>query len=188
MCPICNTEVMMSYKQKYCSKECQKKAWQVQRNLDKLQRDGLEKVCAWCGKKFIGFPRQMTCSLECAQFRTKNYNKTYLSELKRGRRPRMTELDRFRNHKVRYIRHIQEKSDVYDIEVPETHNFVAEGVVIHNSHPRTALEYFCVNIADLKDEPEFATFDRGDSITGYGAVSKGYKSVGTYEDYATFGK
>lgn len=58
----------------------------------------------------------------------------------------------------------------------------------NSSHPRTALEFFCVNIADLKDEAEFVTFKRGDSITGYGNVSKGYKSVGAYEDYATFKK
>lgn len=60
----------------------------------------------------------------------------------------------------------------------------------NSSHPRTALEYLCVNLADIKqDEPEFVTFERGDSITGYGNVNKrGYKSVGTYEDYVTFGK
>ncbi|MGH7751069.1 MAG: HNH endonuclease, partial [Candidatus Dormibacteria bacterium] len=49
------------------------------------------------------------------------------------------------NHKVRFIRK-GKSQDVYDIEVPETHNFVAEGVVLHNSHALRALEYYCWNL------------------------------------------
>ncbi|MFH1779444.1 MAG: DNA topoisomerase (ATP-hydrolyzing) subunit B [Candidatus Omnitrophota bacterium] len=38
------------------------------------------------------------------------------------------------NHKVKYIEKIEEKIDVYDIEVPSTHNFaLASGVFVHNS-------------------------------------------------------
>lgn len=38
------------------------------------------------------------------------------------------------NHKIRRIETINEKVDVYDIEVPETHNFaLASGIFVHNS-------------------------------------------------------
>ncbi|MFH1441183.1 MAG: DNA topoisomerase (ATP-hydrolyzing) subunit B [Candidatus Omnitrophota bacterium] len=38
------------------------------------------------------------------------------------------------NHKIKYIEKIEEKIDVYDIEVPITHNFaLASGVFVHNS-------------------------------------------------------
>ena len=38
------------------------------------------------------------------------------------------------NHKIKYIERLKEKFDVYDIEVPNTHNFaLASGVFVHNS-------------------------------------------------------
>lgn len=38
------------------------------------------------------------------------------------------------NHKIKYIEKVNEKADVYDIEVPETHNFaLASGIFVHNS-------------------------------------------------------
>ncbi len=38
------------------------------------------------------------------------------------------------NHKIKSIRKIEEKIDVYDLEVPETHNFaLSAGVFVHNS-------------------------------------------------------
>ncbi len=38
------------------------------------------------------------------------------------------------NHKIKKIIHLQQKIDVYDIEVPHTHNFaLASGVFVHNS-------------------------------------------------------
>lgn len=45
-----------------------------------------------------------------------------------------------KNHKVRYIKTDIEKDDVYDLCVPETGNFAAEGVIVHNSHGTKALE------------------------------------------------
>jgi hypothetical protein len=47
------------------------------------------------------------------------------------------------NHKVRFVRPAG-TADVYDLNVPEYHNFVAEGVVVHNSHQRSAAEFFAV--------------------------------------------
>ncbi len=38
------------------------------------------------------------------------------------------------NHKIKYIENLKNKIDVYDIEVPNTHNFaLASGVFVHNS-------------------------------------------------------
>ncbi|MCX5706619.1 MAG: DNA topoisomerase (ATP-hydrolyzing) subunit B [Candidatus Omnitrophica bacterium] len=38
------------------------------------------------------------------------------------------------NHKIKRIEKVEEKVDVYDIEVPETHNFaLASGIFVHNS-------------------------------------------------------
>ncbi len=38
------------------------------------------------------------------------------------------------NHKVKSIEHLNERLDVYDIEIPNTHNFaLASGVFVHNS-------------------------------------------------------
>ena len=38
------------------------------------------------------------------------------------------------NHKIKYIERIKEKMDVYDVEIPNTHNFaLASGVFVHNS-------------------------------------------------------
>jgi DNA gyrase subunit B len=44
------------------------------------------------------------------------------------------ELESFYNHKVVKVEYITEKQDVFDIEVPNTHNFaLASGVFVHNS-------------------------------------------------------
>ncbi len=38
------------------------------------------------------------------------------------------------NHKIKYIEKVKEKIDVYDLEVPNTHNFaLASGIFVHNS-------------------------------------------------------
>jgi len=76
------------------------------------------------------------------------------------------------NHKVRYIRPSQ-SCDVYDIEVPETHNFVAEGVVVHNCHAMRSLEYYAVNVKGInqfRKRKQIVGYHGGDPITGYGRV------------------
>ncbi len=51
-----------------------------------------------------------------------------------GNRDVLVEAIKNFNHKIRYIEKIPEKKDVYDIEVPNTHNFaLACGVFVHNS-------------------------------------------------------
>lgn len=48
-------------------------------------------------------------------------------------------------HRVRFIKKVG-FGDIYDLTVPKYHNFVAEGVIVHNSHFRSALEYLAVNL------------------------------------------
>lgn len=94
------------------------------------------KKCKWCGKEFRGYARELTCSNDCATQRTLKYNVDYQRNYRAVRK---------NNHKVMFIRNAS-RADVYDIEVPETHNFVANGVVLHNSHGMKAFEYYCWNV------------------------------------------
>ncbi|OGZ00101.1 MAG: DNA gyrase subunit B [Candidatus Liptonbacteria bacterium RIFCSPLOWO2_01_FULL_52_25] len=51
-----------------------------------------------------------------------------------GDREKLSEAVRHFNHRVKTIVKLQEKIDVYDLEVPGTHNFaLASGVFVHNS-------------------------------------------------------
>ena len=51
-----------------------------------------------------------------------------------GEREEMLEAVVYYNHKIKSIKRIAKKMDVYDIEVPNTHNFaLASGVFVHNS-------------------------------------------------------
>jgi DNA gyrase subunit B len=51
-----------------------------------------------------------------------------------GNRQALEEAVRHYNHKIKRIETVKEKVDVYDIEVPHTHNFaLASGIFVHNS-------------------------------------------------------
>jgi DNA gyrase subunit B len=74
------------------------------------------------------------------KLRVENKDKTILSKAtfcKRffnGNHEKMLEAVSNFNHKIKSIEWLQEKVDVYDIEVPNTHNFaLASGVFVHNS-------------------------------------------------------
>jgi len=53
------------------------------------------------------------------------YEKEYSKKYHKGEKLQMEKLDKY-NHKVISIDIIYEKTEVFDIEVPETNNFVAE--------------------------------------------------------------
>jgi hypothetical protein len=64
-------------------------------------------------------------------------------------------------NKVRYVKMISEKMDVYDLTVENIHTFAAEGVIVHNSsHFRTALEYFADNEPLSEGRGVIDTLDR----------------------------
>lgn len=140
-CPICKKESLMSYKQIYCRQECKRYKDQKAANEKKLL-EAFWKKCEWCDQKFFGFKRQVNCSRACAD---KNKAYTVMHYNRRARASKAQRAGAFANHKVRAVRVIQETADVYDIEVPGYENFVANGVVVHNSHFRTSLEFFAVN-------------------------------------------
>jgi len=61
-------------------------------------------------------------------------SETLLKRFFDGDEGRMLEAARNHNHRVMGVRHLDVRADVYDIEVPQTHNFaLASGVFVHNS-------------------------------------------------------
>ncbi len=60
-----------------------------------------------------------------------------------GNIDQVTEAVKYYNHKVRSVEFLSDTKDVYDIEVPETHNFaLASGVFVHNSAKQGRDRYF----------------------------------------------
>lgn len=59
---------------------------------------------------------------------------TLLARFFNGSTSRLHEAVQNFNHKIKFVEFVSEKADVYDIEVPNTHNFaLASGVFVHNS-------------------------------------------------------
>ena len=59
---------------------------------------------------------------------------TFCSKFFDGNKEKMVEAVNNWNHKIKKIEWLNQKIDVYDIEVPNTHNFaLASGVFVHNS-------------------------------------------------------
>ncbi len=59
---------------------------------------------------------------------------TLLSRFFSNNENNLLEAVRNYNHKIKYIERLTKKTDVYDIEIPNTHNFaLAAGVFVHNS-------------------------------------------------------
>lgn len=140
-CIWCGKEFTGTWKSIYCSSKCSNQRRSAIRQDERREKQPIKK-CVWCGKEFHAYSRELTCSNECATLRTEKYNKDYQKNRIRVRK---------NNHKVIYIKKIQSQP-VYDIEVPETHNFVAEGVVVHNCHGARAFEYWCWNYSPPDQE------------------------------------
>jgi hypothetical protein len=147
-CASCGEWSELNFKAIYCSTECRRDSSMKKAKVDKLLKDGIIKNCLCCGKEYIGFKRTKTCSSECAKIRDafsrKNYDRMDTEAFKI-----LPMSDFMNNHKVKSVKKLKVKEDVYDIEVPKYHNFVAEGVVLHNSHYRTSLEYLAMGLEDM---------------------------------------
>lgn len=150
ICKNCGKEYWGIYKSVYCSKICNNKnRWKRDKDglinsrrkeyknrmqrlwyskLDKHKKrydeNGKWKRCIYCNEVFKGDEFTKYCSYIC---------KTKFVSQKR----------KIANHRIRYIKKCANE-DTYDLTVPETNNFVAEGVVVHNSH---AADSTCVGIA-----------------------------------------
>ncbi|MDD5192598.1 MAG: DNA topoisomerase (ATP-hydrolyzing) subunit B [Candidatus Nanoarchaeia archaeon] len=76
--------------------------------------------------------------------------KTFCSRFFNNDYEKMLESVKNYNHKIKKIEFLKERIDVYDLEVPETHNFaLASGVFVHNS-AKTAREKEFQAILPLK--------------------------------------
>jgi hypothetical protein len=86
--------------------------------------------CEWegCGVEYeVASPNHRYCSPACrigARLKRRRLGESALSD--RGRAPETW------NHKVIAVRPLQEREDVWDIEVEDLHTFVVHGVVVHN--------------------------------------------------------
>jgi len=80
------------------------------------------------------------------------YNSLLIRYFNNDEKKLMSALETF-NHKVVKVEFLQERSDVYDLEIPNTHNFaLASGVFVHNS-ARQARNKDIQAILPLKGKP-----------------------------------
>jgi len=119
----------------------------------------LYKICKNCGKEYWGSFKTVYCSDKCRKkYRIKrDRDGLVLSRGKEAVNKRNREAYwKKKNHKVRFIK-MAGKEDVYDLTVPETSNFVAEGIVVHNSHGADAFRMLAVGHMDEQRGPEKET-------------------------------
>jgi len=110
-------------------------------------RSGYFKWCKNCGEEFFGTHKRAYCSPRYRDEYRKMRDRAQLipsrsdeARLEKNRKAGEKYRRNGKNHKVRFIRSAA-SADVYDLSVPELGNFVAEGVVVHNSHGADAVGY-----------------------------------------------
>jgi len=154
-CNLCESSfIVVQPNQKFCSSSC-RKSFHDQKSKDSRRKRsqhrmllGLparkvigERICVGCGVEFsMRANNQKYCDVECRELATKNP---------------LTPDCSIWNHKVISVKNISETSDVWDIEVQDNHNFVVNGVVLHNCvkdnrkrfGPRT--EAVCATLKDI---------------------------------------
>ena len=90
------------------------------------------KQCEGCGAEFIGCWKRSFCCRNCkarAWRRRKGMPESPWRQFLHASDCRMTMA---LNHRVVSVECVNERTDVYDIEVEGIHSFVADGVVVHN--------------------------------------------------------
>ena len=122
-CLFCEKEYWGSFKSAYCNAKC--------RNLNKKRRDAEGLILSRTQEY------KLSSNKKAQEVQKLKYQ---ADEVYRERRKKMKrENYKKRNHCVRYIKGAK-TADVYDLTVPDLGNFVAEGVVVHNSsHAADAL-------------------------------------------------
>ena len=98
------------------------------------------KICPVCDGNFLGNRQRIYCCDKC-KIRGNNKHSAEWSVVKHSDGCRLINDNELfiSNHKVIKIEKIYRKFNVYDIEVENFENFVAEGVILHNSHSADAL-------------------------------------------------
>jgi len=138
-CKFCKKEYWGSYKTSYCSKKCAQEMYKKNNSWDaRCERDDNYKINALEQGKKRELNRRKICP-DCGGLCTR----------KAQRCKKCADNKKF-NHKVRYIKKLKQKYDTYDLYVPETSNFVAEGVVVHNSHFADSFRYMAISIQPIQ--------------------------------------
>ena len=118
---------------------------------DLYKRSETIKVCSVCGEEFLGNWKRLYCCSACnSRARTiKNGGVIFWDSFKHSSDCRVIEGSKRvvegNNHKVININEMFGDFEVYDISVPKYNCFVAEGVVVHNSHGSKALETMAIS-------------------------------------------
>ena len=99
-----------------------------------------------------------------------------------GNKERMLECVNNNNHKIKKIECLAERIDVYDIEVPDTHNFaLASGVFVHNSSKQgrdrryqaiLPLRGKVINVEKASEEKIFGNAEIHTMVTAFGVGIK----------------
>lgn len=98
------------------------------------------KECPSCKEWFIGNWKRLYCCDNCKGFANSPTGATSIRAAPRHTPACCRESPN--NHKVVKVELRADDMDVYDIEVDGIHSFVAEGVVVHNSHGADAFRQF----------------------------------------------
>lgn len=121
-----------------------------------FRRSETVKVCPGCDETFLGNWRRLYCCKNCkarlADHRGRETPVRFAVAHKHSPDCQRTDPQ---NHKVVSVERLGTAMDVYDIEVPGIHNFVAEGVVVHNSHAADALRQGAQGYRPIAAEPGF---------------------------------
>jgi len=150
-------------KDEHCSKTFRGQNNTERKEIDKTNygrefysRDSRFVKCKFCKKERWLNYKKSYCSNKCRNsFRSIRDNSGLVpsrskeSKLEKNRKQR----EKYwleKNHRVRFIKWLEKKVDTYDIEVAGLNNFVAEGVVIHNSsHGSDGFRSFAVGFQQL---------------------------------------
>lgn len=128
-CQFCEEEYWGSYKSSFCSKKCRLAYNRVRhsRTARQLRNESFKEQSRVNNRNFE-LRRKHPC-LDCEKIVSRKAQRCTVCAAKK------------RNHKVRFVNFLDQEVDVYDLTVPETSNFVAEGVVVHNSHCADQFKY-----------------------------------------------
>lgn len=138
-CGFCKKEYWGSYKTAYCCKKCKDEEYKKNNSYEeRCKRDQAYKEKLLENGRKRDERNKKKC-LDCDKMVRKESQRCSSCSNKK------------KNHKVRYIKKLTQRYDTYDLCVPETSNFVAEGVVVHNSHYSDSFRYMSISIEAEQD-------------------------------------
>lgn len=140
---------------------------------ESLKASEREKDCPGCGGVFVGNWKRVYCCNNCkATARRRQKGAPESPWRVTSPHEGTCQLHAPHNHRVVKVEIVKERTTVYDIEVEGIHNFVAEGVVVHNSHGADAFRYLATIVSQINDEqavpslPTVPAFQAFDAVSG----------------------